>query len=93
MAADSPRAATLAFITTARRSGKDELNARFRWRFLQMRRPMLAAIPVQPVSSDYTTSSSVFNGKVHWVQIDVGKDSHDHFISPEERLNLAMARQ
>jgi arylsulfatase A-like enzyme len=46
-----------------------------------------------PVSSDYTRNTSVFNGKVHWVQIDLGKDTHDHFITPEERLNLAMARQ
>jgi arylsulfatase A-like enzyme len=46
-----------------------------------------------PVSSDYTRNTSVFNGKVKWVQIDLGKDVHDHFISPEERLNLAMARQ
>jgi arylsulfatase len=46
-----------------------------------------------PVSSDYTRQTSVFNGKVNWVQIDLGKDAHDHFITPEERLNLAMARQ
>jgi arylsulfatase A-like enzyme len=46
-----------------------------------------------PVSSDYTRKTSEFNGKVHWVQIDLGKDTHDHSISAEERLNLAMARQ
>jgi arylsulfatase A-like enzyme len=46
-----------------------------------------------PVSSDYTRLTSVFNGKVYWVQIDLGKDNHDHFISADERLNLAMARQ
>jgi hypothetical protein len=46
-----------------------------------------------PVSSDYTRQTSVFNGKVNWVQIDLGKDTHDHFISAEERLSLAMARQ
>jgi hypothetical protein len=46
-----------------------------------------------PVSSDYTRNTSVFTGKVNWVQIDLGKDTHDHFITPEERLNLAMARQ
>jgi len=30
-----------------------------------------------------------------WVQIDLGKDAEDadHFISPEERLRIAMARQ
>jgi hypothetical protein len=46
-----------------------------------------------PVSSDYTRNTSEFNGKVNWVQIDLGKDTHDHFITPEERLNLAMAKQ
>jgi arylsulfatase A-like enzyme len=46
-----------------------------------------------PVSPDYTRKTSVFNGKIHWVQIDLGKDVHDHFINPEERLNLAMTRQ
>jgi arylsulfatase len=46
-----------------------------------------------PVSKDYTTRTSHFNGKVNWVQIDLGKDSQDHYITPEERLNLAMARQ
>jgi hypothetical protein len=46
-----------------------------------------------PVSSEYTRNTSVFNGKVNWVQIDLGKDVHDHFITPEERLNVAMARQ
>ena len=46
-----------------------------------------------PVSADYDRTSSVFTGKVNWVQIDLGKDDHDHLISPEERLQLAMARQ
>jgi arylsulfatase A-like enzyme len=46
-----------------------------------------------PVSPDYTTGDSRFNGKISWVQIDLGKDVHDHLISPEERLRVAMARQ
>jgi arylsulfatase A-like enzyme len=46
-----------------------------------------------PVSPDYTTQDSRFNGKINWVQIDLGKDVHDHLISPEERLRIAMARQ
>ena len=46
-----------------------------------------------PVSTDYDRTSSVFSGKVNWVQIDLGKDDHDHLISPDERLKLAMARQ
>jgi len=27
------------------------------------------------------------------VQIDLGDDDHDHFIDPDERLRVAMARQ
>ena len=46
-----------------------------------------------PVSPDYTAHSSKFTGKIHWVQLDVGKDNHDHLITPEERLRVAMARQ
>ncbi|QMW67815.1 arylsulfatase [Mumia sp. ZJ1417] len=45
------------------------------------------------VSRDYTAASSRFTGTVHWVQIDVGSDDHDHFIDPDERLRVAMARQ
>ena len=34
-------------------------------------------------------------GKVSGVQIDLGEDAHDadHFISPDERFRVAMARQ
>jgi len=45
------------------------------------------------VSPDYTTKTSRFTGKIHWVQIDLGDDDHDHFIDPNERLRIAMARQ
>ena len=45
------------------------------------------------VTQDYTSHGSRFTGKIHWVQIDLGDDDHDHFIDPEERLRVAMARQ
>jgi len=45
------------------------------------------------VTPDYTPATSRFTGKIHWVQIDLGDDDHDHFIEPEERLRIAMARQ
>jgi arylsulfatase len=45
------------------------------------------------VTPDYTANSSRFTGKINWVQIDLGTDDHDHFIDPEERLRIAMARQ
>jgi arylsulfatase len=37
--------------------------------------------------------TSVFYGKINWIQLDVGLDEHDHLISPEDRLRVAMARQ
>jgi arylsulfatase len=47
------------------------------------------------VSDDYSGESSIFNGAVNWVQIDLGEDAEDvdHLITPEERLRVAMARQ
>ena len=45
------------------------------------------------VTSDYTAATSRFTGKIHWVQLDLGDDDNDHFITPEERLRVAMARQ
>lgn len=45
------------------------------------------------VSSDYTSRTSRFSGKIAWVQIDLGDDVHDHYIDPEERFRIAMARQ
>ena len=45
------------------------------------------------VTPDYTAQTSRFTGKIHWVQLDVGDDDHDHFIDPDERLRVAMARQ
>ena len=45
------------------------------------------------VTTDYTAHNSRFTGKIHWVQLDAGTDDNDHFIDPEERLRIAMARQ
>ncbi len=49
--------------------------------------------PLRPVSPDYKRGTSIFTGKIHWVQLGLGKDGHDHLISPEERLRLAMTKQ
>jgi arylsulfatase A-like enzyme len=48
-----------------------------------------------PVSDDYTSAGSRFTGTVEWVQIDLAEaaEDFDHLITPEERLNIAMARQ
>ena len=48
-----------------------------------------------PVSDDYGPKDSVFTGRVRWVQLDIdaAAEDLDHLISPEERLQVAMARQ
>src|SRR4030095_3689782 len=47
------------------------------------------------VSEDYGPRGNQFTGEVNWVQIDLGDDAADadHFITAEERLKVAMARQ
>jgi hypothetical protein len=45
------------------------------------------------VSRDHTAATSRFTGRINWVQVDLGKDDDDHFIDPDERLRIAMARQ
>ncbi|WP_433782605.1 arylsulfatase [Actinomycetospora sp. CA-101289] len=44
-----------------------------------------------PVSPDYTAATSRFTGRLHWVQLDLGDD--DHYLDPDERLRIAIARQ
>jgi arylsulfatase len=48
-----------------------------------------------PVSDDYGPRNSEFTGRVRWVQLDIGESAEDldHLITPEERLQIAMARQ
>lgn len=45
------------------------------------------------VASDYTTKGSRFTGRINWMQIDLGDDDNDHFIDPDERFRILMARQ
>jgi arylsulfatase len=45
------------------------------------------------VSSDYTVTNSEFNGKVLGVQLDAGKSDADRYMSAEDRMRIAMARQ
>ena len=46
-----------------------------------------------PVSDEYTSATSHFTGTVNWVQLDIADDDSDHFITAEERMKVAMARQ
>ncbi len=46
-----------------------------------------------PVSEDYVGAASAFTGTVNWVQLEVGADSTDHLITPEDRIKVAMSRQ
>ena len=48
-----------------------------------------------PVTDDIAAGETEFNGRVRWVEIDLGDDAADadHLVTPEERLRVAMARQ
>jgi len=49
-------------------------------------------VPQGPQGTVYT---SRFNGKINWVQSDLGEDAEDadHYIDPDERFRIAMTRQ
>ena len=46
-----------------------------------------------PASPDYGPTGNKSSGQIDWVQIDIGGDSQDHLIKPEDRLTIAMTRQ
>ncbi|MGD9894144.1 MAG: arylsulfatase, partial [Dehalococcoidia bacterium] len=48
-----------------------------------------------PVTDDLGPRRGNFTGRVRWVQIDLdaAAEDLDHLITPEERLQVAMARQ
>ncbi len=48
-----------------------------------------------PVSDEYGSRDSVFTGRIHRVQIDLGEDAEDsdHLITPEERMRIVTSRQ
>ena len=48
-----------------------------------------------PVTDDLGPAELAFNGRVRWIEIELGDDASDadHLITPEERLRVAMARQ
>jgi hypothetical protein len=49
----------------------------------------------EPVTEDYGHRDNAFNGRIHWVRIDIdaAAKSVDHMIAAEERFHLVMARQ
>lgn len=46
-----------------------------------------------PASPDYGPSGNAFTGRIDWVRIDIGDDSHDHLITPQDRVKMAMGKQ
>ena len=47
-----------------------------------------------PISDDFSrTGKHTFNGRVQWVHIKVGDDSHDHYLDDAERYRIAMSLQ
>ena len=92
-AAGWPRAATSPCTTTAQQSAPAGSRPPSRWSSRPTRPPTSATSPAPPSPPTTPPQTSRFTGKIHWVQLDLGNDDHDHFIDPEERLRIAMARQ
>ncbi|HUO39931.1 MAG TPA: sulfatase-like hydrolase/transferase, partial [Mycobacterium sp.] len=46
-----------------------------------------------PASPDYGPTGNAFTGDIAWVRLDIGADGHDHLITAEDRINVAIAKQ
>ncbi|SOJ55566.1 Arylsulfatase [Mycobacterium simulans] len=46
-----------------------------------------------PCSPDYEATGNAFSGEIAWVLLEIGGDSQDHLIKPQDRLLVAMAKQ
>ena len=46
-----------------------------------------------PTSTDYGPHGNKFSGAIDRVIIDIGQDSHDHLVTAQDKLNIAMSRQ
>jgi arylsulfatase len=48
---------------------------------------------LSPVTTDYASEGGAFTGRIKWIEMEAGQDSHDHLIDPELVINFAMAKQ
>jgi hypothetical protein len=46
-----------------------------------------------PVIADYPARGNAYSGRIRWIRIDLGDDSQEHLIPPEEHFKVAMTRQ
>ena len=92
-AAGSARAAQSGSLSTAIAVGEGRVEATVPMVFSADETTDVGRDTASPVSDDYSPEESVFPGAINWVQLDIGADDQDHFISAEERLKIAMARQ
>ena len=92
-AAGSPRAATVTLFHDGAPVGTGRVGATQPMVFSADETTDIGNETGTTVTPAYTARGSRFTGRIRWVQLDVGTDDHDHLISPEERLRIAMARQ
>ena len=88
-AAGWPRAATSPSTTTATPSAPGRVEATQPMIFSADETTDIGYESGTTVTPDYTAPTSRFTGKIHWVQIDLGDDDHDHFIDPDERFRIS----
>ena len=48
---------------------------------------------LSPVTDDYGQSDNAFSGTIQWVEMEGGQDSHDHLVTSEDVMRVAMAKQ
>ena len=92
-AAASPRAATSRWRSTASRSARGASSAPSRWATPRTRRATSAATAARRRRPTTARPATPGTASIAWVRIDLGDDSQDHLVPPEDRIRRAMAHQ
>ena len=92
-AAAWPRAATSALYYDGKPAGKGRVEQTQPMAFSADEACDVVRDTGSPASPDYGPTDNKFSGEIEWVQIEIGEDSHDHLITAEDRLKIAMAKQ
>jgi arylsulfatase len=48
---------------------------------------------LSPVTNDYPMGDNAFTGTIKWIEMEGGRDSHDHLVDPQDVIRFAMAKQ
>ena len=91
--AGSARAAPCTLFTGDTKIGEGRVERTMPFMFSMDETADVGSDAASPVSPEYGPTDNEFTGTIEWVRIDLGDDDHDHLITDEHQMHVAMMRQ